>query len=34
MINTDLGDETVIQAILSFLQQPHEDLESSRSGVL
>ena len=34
MINTDLGDETVIQAILSFLQQSHENLESSRSGVL
>ena len=27
MINTDSGDETVVQAILSFLQQPHEDLE-------
>ncbi|MFZ0276905.1 MAG: cytidylate kinase-like family protein [Candidatus Sulfotelmatobacter sp.] len=34
MINTDSGDETVIQAILSFLQQPHEHLESSRSSVL
>jgi cytidylate kinase len=27
MINTDSGDETVVQAILSFLQQPHEDLK-------
>jgi cytidylate kinase len=27
MINTDSGDETVVQAILSFLQQPQEDLE-------
>jgi cytidylate kinase len=27
MINTDSGDETVVQAILSFLQQPCEDLE-------
>lgn len=26
MINTDLGDETVVQAILSFLQQPHGDI--------
>jgi hypothetical protein len=26
MINTDLGDETVVRAILSFLQQSDEDL--------
>jgi cytidylate kinase len=26
MINTDLGDETVVRAILNFLQQSDEDL--------
>jgi CMP/dCMP kinase len=29
MINTDSGDEAVIQAILSFLQPPDGDMESS-----